>query len=222
MNSIELLNTVISSRISEVNICMPASIIEYDFKKQKARVQPALNYKYNDGSIVIIPDIFNVPVVHPASGGASITFPVSVGDNVLLLFSQKSLEEWLEKGEQVTPDDSRQNNLTDAIAIIGLMDFGKISNAKNDTDLLIKYKESEILVKKDGDLDIKATNINISGNNEVNITSTASLKLNSSSVVDLTATEIKINGILTINGVPYILHTHAGVMPGAGITGPVV
>ena len=147
INEIELLNTIISNKLADMNICMPAKIIEYDYTKQKAKVQPALNQRYNDGEVVKLPIIFNVPVIHPASGGASITFPVAIGDNVLLVFSQKSLEEWLQNGEQVTPDDPRQNDLTDAIAFLGLNSFNKISFAENNEDLLISYSGSKIRFK---------------------------------------------------------------------------
>ena len=225
IRNIELLNIIIANKIADMHICMPAKILEYDYTKQKAKVQPALNQKYNDGEVIELPAIYNVPVVHPASGGASITFPVNVNDTVLLVFSEKSLEEWLSNGEQVTPDDPRQNNLTDAIALLGLNPFSKTSPAANNTDLLIKYDGSEVKLKPSCVIDINATEGNITANN-VNITGdvditgdlTVSGKITGQNV-EATA-EVK-GATALIGGKDFATHTHSGVTSGSSNTGPV-
>jgi phage baseplate assembly protein gpV len=223
IRNIELLNIIIANKIADMHICMPAKILEYDYTKQKAKVQPALNQKYNDGEVIELPAIYNVPVVHPASGGASITFPVNVNDTVLLVFSEKSLEEWLSNGEQVTPDDPRQNNLTDAIALLGLNPFSKTSPAENNEDLLISYSGSKIRFKNSGAhlLQIEAENIEIIGAKEIKLTSTTEVKLTSTTEIKIEAPEIKLNGDVKINNQLYDNHTHTGVTSGPSNTGPV-
>ena len=243
ISNIELLNLAINNRLTDVNICMPGEIVSYDYTQQRAKVQPALNQKYNNGEVINLPIIHNVPVIHPASGGASITFPVNTGDNVMLVFSQKSLEEWLSSGEQVTPDDPRQNDLTDAIAILGLRSFSEPSPAGNNTDLLVKYDGSEIALKPNGEVNVKATEVNILGTNEVILNSNTEVRVNSPeialtastevSVTDpqvaliggtetsITAPQVNINGVLNINNNPYLGHTHSGVSSGTSNSGPV-
>ena len=228
IRNIELLNIIIANKIADMHICMPAKILEYDYTKQKAKVQPSLNQKYNDGEVIELPAIYNVPVVHPASGGASITFPVNINDTVLLVFSEKSLEEWLSNGEQVTPDDPRQNNLTDAIALLGLNPFSKISPAANNTDLLIKYDGSEVKLKPSSEIDISSTTINIIGSTEIKLNSSTEIKveapeikLNGSTEIKVEAPEIKLNGDVKINNQLYDNHTHTGVTSGPSNTGPV-
>lgn len=165
MNTSELINIIVANRIADMHICMPAKIIKYDYKTRKADVQPGINQKYNDGEVVVLPIIHNVPVVHPAAGGASIIFPVKIGDSVLLMFSEKSLEEWLQDGKQATPDDPRQNDLTDAIALIGLFPFSSPSPAENGADLLIDFSGSKIRLKPNGSLEIVSSDLNITNNN---------------------------------------------------------
>ena len=147
MNIVELLNTFLANKLAEVNICLPAKIVSYEYKTRKASVQPLLNQKYNDGEEVSLPVIHNVPVMHPSAGGASIIFPVDVGDTVQLTFSQSSLEEWLQNGKQVTPDDPRQNDLTDAIAQLGLKPFSEEVVAESADDMVINYDGSKITLK---------------------------------------------------------------------------
>lgn len=216
----EILNIIIANKIADMHICMPAKILEYDYTKQKAKVQPLLNQKYNDGEVIKLPIIHNVPVIHPASGGASITFPVNADDTVLLVFSEKSLEEWLSNGEQVTPDDPRQNDLTDAIALLGLNPFSRTSPAANNTDLLIKYAGSEVKLKPSSEIDVNSNTINIIGSNEIKLNSSTEIKVEAPEI-KLEATEIKLNGDVKINNSSYNLHTHSGVTSGSSNTGPI-
>jgi hypothetical protein len=225
MNTIELLNIVMANRIADMHICMPGKITEYDYTKQRAKVQPALNQTYNDGEEIVLPIIHNVPVIHPAAGGASITFPVNVGDNVLLVFSERSLEEWLNVGDKVTPDDPRQNNLTDAVAHLGLNPFSTTSPAANNTDLLIKYDGSEVKLKPSGIIDINATeanittpNLNITGDVDITGDVTISGKVTAANV-EATA-ELK-GATALIGGKDFATHTHSGVTSGPSNTGPV-
>jgi phage gp45-like len=48
------------------------------------------------------------------------------------------------------------------------------------------------------------------------------VKVETTGDIDLTGANINITGVLNINGVPYLTHTHSGVTVGAGSTGGVV
>lgn len=227
MNITELLNIIVSNRIAEMHICMPAKIISYDFATRKASVQPALNQKFNDDEVIVLPVIHNVPVMQPSSGGASVNFPVKEGNTVLLTFSERSLEEWLKDGKQVTPDDARQNNLTDAVAHIGLKPFSEISDAENNDDLLISFSGSKIRLKPDGVVEAEASEINLIADN-VNITA-PDVNIDASNVVvtgkltaaNLEATSEMKSATALIGGKAFATHTHSGVTSGPSTTGPV-
>lgn len=227
MNITELLNTIVSNRIAEMHICMPAKIISYDFTTRKASVQPALNQKFNDDEVLVLPVIHNVPVMQPSSGGASVNFPVKEGNTVLLTFSERSLEEWLKDGKQVTPDDARQNNLTDAIAHIGLNPFNVISAAENNDDLLIDFDGSKIRLKPNGvveaeaiEIDLIADNVNITAPH-VNIDATNVVVTGKLTAANLEATSEMKSATALIGGKAFATHTHSGVTSGPSTTGPV-
>lgn len=234
MTTYELIKSIISNELANLNFCLPAKIVKYEFKTRKATVQPLINQKFTDDEIVEMPLIHNVPVVHPASGGASITFPVDVGDTVQLIFSQKSLEEWLKDGKQVTPDDPRQFDLTDAIAHIGFKPFSEQVPAESAEDLVIDYDGSTITIHPEGVVDIDAEEINMAAptvnveSNAVNITAptvtmtsdnvNVSGKITAANIE--TAGEMK-SGTAVIGGKAFATHTHGGVTPGVGTTGVV-
>jgi hypothetical protein len=70
-----------------------------------------------------LPVIPRVPVVFPGANGFRVTFPIVAGDTVLLVFADRSIDAWLDRGVLVEPTDARSHDLADAIAIPGLRSF---------------------------------------------------------------------------------------------------
>lgn len=110
--------------LRNVRGALPGVIEDYDAATQTASVKPLLMEGYFDeagerkvDSLPVIPD---VPVVFQGAGDFSITFPLSRGDTVLLIFAGGSLDKWLQYGGEVDPLDDRRFDLSDAIAIPGL------------------------------------------------------------------------------------------------------
>ena len=139
-------------QLSAMHTCLPGEILSYDYTVQKASIQPLLNKVYTDGSIVTMPILNNVPVMFPRAGGASLTFPVVEGDTCLLVFTERSIDNWKGVGGIVSPEDPRKFDLSDAIAIVGLYPFSEISPALNNEDVLLTYKNSSITIKVTGDV----------------------------------------------------------------------
>jgi hypothetical protein len=124
---VEALNRLVKSHLRDLHVALPARVERYDLTKQEADVQPLIQDHYTDeeGQKVVftIPVIPSVPVVFPGAGGFRVTFPVLAGDTVLLVFSEASLDKWLQQGGLVDPGMTHRHNLSDAIAIPGLRDF---------------------------------------------------------------------------------------------------
>lgn len=155
LNLVQVMSQFIRASMDNVHTALPAVILDYDYKKQKAKVKPQVNKKFDDGIELELPVITGVPVIFPRAGGASLSFPVKKGDTVLVLFSERSLDEWLVKGKEVTPEDSRRFDLTDAIAIPGLLPFTEKSFADNNDDVLLKYGHAEFRITKNKKFTIK-------------------------------------------------------------------
>ena len=143
--------------LTAIHTALPGSIISYDYTTQKAVIQPLLNKVWSDGTTTPMPVLENVPVIFPRAGGASLTFPVVEGDTCLLLFIERSIDLWLTQGGQVNPDDPRKFDLSDAVAIMGLFPFSESSEAINNQDVLLTYKNSSITIKESGDIVINTS-----------------------------------------------------------------
>lgn len=150
---------LIRSELRSLHICTPARVESFDYANHKATVTPLLkrsNLKGVQSSFSPIPD---VPVVFPASGAASVTFPINAGDTVLLLFADRSLENWIDTGAEAATEYDRMFDLSDAIAIAGLFPNSHDSDAANNSDLQIKLGSQKITIKANGNIEIGASTL---------------------------------------------------------------
>lgn len=199
-----------------MHTCMPGTILSYDASSQMASVQPSLNRQQPDGREEKMPVVNNVPVVWPRSGGASMTFPVKPGDGCLLLFAERSLDEWKSSGGEVTPRDARRADLSDAVALMGFVHFGGGGGPSDAVE--IKMGGSTVTMK-DGEVtmdaptvNIKAPSTNIEGN--VSVTGNFTVQGGGGGAVNITSGTLLHNGVNIGN-----THKHSGITPGGGNTG---
>ncbi len=151
----DAMRQAIQFQLYDVHTALPGQVISYDYSAQKASIQPCLKKSYLDGTTQEMPILNNVPVIFPKAGGASLTFPVMPGDNCLLLFIERSTDLWKSVGGIVAPNDPRKFDLSDAVAIMGLMPFSENSLSENNEDVLLTYKNSNIRMKANGDIQIQ-------------------------------------------------------------------
>ncbi len=150
----------------DLHVCMPATIITYDYKKQMASVQPSFSNQYNDGTVSPLPIIYNVPVQWPSSGTGYTHFPLNKGDQITLHFSDKALDQWLSSGAVSQPNDSRTHHIADAIAVPGCRSFNKPLNVSNGTDAIVGLGNLEFRLKPNGHVQI-IQGLNTSGSLEL-------------------------------------------------------
>lgn len=140
----------VEARLFDLHTCLPAVVEKYNKAKQTVDVTPALKRKYESGDLVTYPVILNVPVAFPRGGKFSITHPIKPGDNVLLIFSERSIDVWKKSGGIVDPNDPRKFNITDAFAIPGGYPENKPVEGASDTNVRIVNDKSLIEMTEDG------------------------------------------------------------------------
>jgi len=166
---VEVMNTLASNIYDNTSVCMPGLVKTYDPALRQAEVQPLLNRAVfdEDGNEIQeeLPTIPAVPVVFPRGGTFYIVYPLQPGDNVLLVFADRSLETYmLSTGD--TPNDQidlRQHNLSDAIAIPGFFPTGKpILDTVAPTDLVVGKEAGPTIT-------VTTTQVDINGNFTVDL-----------------------------------------------------
>jgi len=151
------LKRAIHSVLEDVHVCLPGRIETYDHETQLADVKPLLKRKFKDGSESLeFPVCTSVPVVMPRTSSASLILPVKKGDYVMLLFSERAIGDWLQRGGIIEQQSERVFDLSDAIAIPGLYPSTVASPAPNANDLQIQNGDSKITIKAGGDIEVES------------------------------------------------------------------
>lgn len=209
-------------RLKELHTAMPGIVETFDSVAQTASVQPAIQrtFKTNDGEKEILiptdlPILINVPVIFPRGGGFSLTFPVAKGDECLLTFCERSIDNWHKFGTIKEPGAKRFHALSDATAFIGLSSLpNKIPNY-DATNVQLKKDDGSVFItlKANGDLEAHADgNVIIDADGDVKINAGGKATIDAATTCDITAPVINLNGLVNISGA-------ANLNGGAAITG---
>jgi hypothetical protein len=155
----------VDNRLKDLHTAIPGIVETFDPVTQLATVQPAIRRIFitrDAGNETLIPSdlpiLINVPVVFPRGGGFSLTFPVVKGDECLLVFCERSMDNWHETGEVKVPGARRFHSLSDATALVGLSSLpNKIPNY-DDTNLQLKRDDNSVVftMLTDGTAELKA------------------------------------------------------------------
>lgn len=189
----------IMSRINCHNI---GRILEFDSATQTCTVEMMQIKQFNDQFLIPAP-ITQVPLIILGAGGGHITMPNPEGTICLLLFLDRNIDNFMETGEQYTPDTSRMHDFTDCIA---LTTFTTLANPiqNYDEDAITIFNEGLIEeVEKLSYIKIYPNIIQIATADGANIALNDKVSINNSTQ-DLGALIqsllIACEGIATVNG----------------------
>lgn len=158
--NVEVIRAGIAAQLFELHVALPASIEKYDAAKQKIDAKPLLkrNVVLSDGSELLeeLPIITDVPVQFPRGGGFFTSLPLAVGDHVLLIFNERSIDKFTQgDGSDTDPTDVRMHDLSDAVAIPGFYPFSKsLADAHTGNMVLGKDGGAQIHIKPGGEIHI--------------------------------------------------------------------
>jgi hypothetical protein len=158
---------MINDAVSDIHTSLPAKINKYDAEKMRAEI--TLISKQNlEGEMVEIPPVLEVPVGFMKAGPFIIRPPFKKGDVVVVVFSEKAIDQLLISGKSEKVKYTRMHSIDDAIIVNSLqLESESDLNSSYTSDLLIENQEagSRIVMKANGDLLIET-------NGKVNATST--------------------------------------------------
>lgn len=154
------------------------------------------------------PLLVDVPIVYPGSSAFTITFPLVQGDEVLVIISSRCIDSWFQSGGVQPPPETRMHDLSDGFAIPGPRSQPRVVPGISSTNFQIK--------KADG-----TTLFDIAPNGDVTLMGdlifTGDLHIDG----DITSTgKVTADGEVQGAGIKLSTHTHSGVQPGGGTSGP--
>jgi len=159
-------------------------------------VKPVDKAKKTDGIEVEYPVFPKVPPFFLYGGVNNITFPLAVGDDVLLMINERSLDNWYNGLDNKAPLEYRMFDFSDSFALVG-----------------IKPKKKAFTIPKDGRTHQTGDTL-ATGNYEQigdytrvgNMTMTGNFTLNGNLIVNGNINVV--GGDLTVEGISFLNHTH--------------
>jgi hypothetical protein len=104
----------------DINCMLPAQIVSFDAAANTATVKLMVKRQLVDGTTITFPPIVDCPVVVMRGGGAWLEFPIAAGDDCIVLFADRSIDNWFTAGDVAVPDMSRAHAFSDAVVLIGV------------------------------------------------------------------------------------------------------
>ena len=116
----------------DIRVSIPGMVTAYNPADNTVSVQPTVM----DGQ-TRLPILQDVPVFFPGGGSVCMTFPVNIGDECLVIFSDTAIDNWFHSGEILPPHSRRRHSLSDGFALIG---FRSRAHAVEVTDDLFSIR----------------------------------------------------------------------------------
>lgn len=151
----ESFTRIINNALSDLHTSMPGVVVKYDHTNQKADIKPTIKRKLNNDQVLDIPIIPNVPILIPETDDFIMHYPIKAGNYVLLIFCERSIDNFITDGSETPPNDKRKHDLSDAVAIPFLKPFSEKSLAEDNKNFYLKFKNGELKITPTGEIVLK-------------------------------------------------------------------
>jgi len=111
----------------EINCVQVGKIKSYDSSNNTAKVTINVIRNLKNGNSLEYPELEDCPVFMLYGGTASITMPIQAGDDCLILFNDRCMDDWVLSGDVVAPTDRRIHSLSDGIVLVGVKSMADVS-----------------------------------------------------------------------------------------------
>lgn len=203
----------IRGMLAALNTCIPAIVDEFDASTQRVSATPAIKYKHisPDGEVTYIdyPKITNIPLAIQRGNGVMITYPIKQGDVCTLIFSQRSIDNFLLEGNIQKPYEG-ENPLTSTVRLMDMTDALCFPGVITNKEFISNYSTSAVELR------------NANGDVKVSLSPTVLTLTQGAANIELSGGKIKMSAsAVEINGKDWDTHKHSDTQPGTGTTGVV-
>lgn len=148
---------------AELWTSMPGIIREFNPGKRTCSVQVSLLMQERTprGEILPaeIPLLVDCPVVFPSGGGYCLTFPLSDGDECLVVFSSRCIDAWWQSGGVQPQAEFRMHDLSDGFVIPGPVSQPRRPSqgvAQDGVELRSNDGSSSVKISDSGEVTVKS------------------------------------------------------------------
>ena len=152
---VDLIKEIINDELRLTHTAIPAIVQTFNVDQKIVDVIPAIKRQYEDCEIVQLPLIKDVPIAYPQASNFALAFPLEKDDPVLLVFSERSIEQWKNRGGILDPGDVRKHDMSDAIAYPGI---NKLSTGLKPEAGKVKIQYHNGIISIDNSSEIRVEN----------------------------------------------------------------
>lgn len=188
----EAIRTAIDGLLWDLWVALPGTVQAYDRVKNICTIQPTVKIRYTnpqgDTSWLTMPLLTHVPVVYYCGGAFAVTTPIQVGDEALVIFSSRCIDNWWLSGGIQEQPEIRRHSLSDGFAFIGPRSQPNTIKNISDTSIQIRTMDGSAFIEltKDGKINLNAPGgVNVTGA----VTATGDGMFNGHSVTNHTHTD---------------------------------
>lgn len=156
----EIARVAATEALVDVHTSLPGIVKAFDPKTQTAKVQPAIMRLWRDGGWKPLPECVDCPVSFPRYGNFVITGPVSIGDEGLLKFSERSIDNWWAKGGVQEQSEMRMHDLSDGFFEPGYSSKGRVPSSIATDALEIRTLDGQTMFRLEPTAAISGTPTN--------------------------------------------------------------
>lgn len=142
---IESTRAALDGRQTAIWTAIPGFIVSVNYTAMTCVVQPTLSEimvdENGNQTTVTLPTLLDVPILYPSGGGFTMTFPLDVGDEVLIVFSSRCIDAWWQLGGVQQAMEARMHDLSDGFAIPGPKSSPNTLDSISSSHLQIRTKD---------------------------------------------------------------------------------
>lgn len=211
------LRTVLNAHRDEVmallRCALPGVIESFDDSKQSATVsvcvkaivfnqaQTSNNQLQFTPSVVDYPALVDVPVYTMGGGDGVITFPVAKGDGCLVIFGDRSIDDWFTTGAVTPPSSARMHDLSDGFALVGFRPWTAPVTDYDMDGVALRYGATKFKAKAGGAQVVADADFSATSTNGGVIAAKAKLDLHNGSTDAKTVLQAAVTALTSLNSV---------------------
>ena len=100
--------------------CVQVGKIEKVNNDQTVEIKIQFLRRLPDGKTAKYPLLVDCPYFVLQGGGAYIDMPIKKGDDCLVLFNDRNIDDWWDTGNVAVPADTRKHSISDGFALVGI------------------------------------------------------------------------------------------------------
>lgn len=130
--------------------CINVGIIQsFDASNMTAQVSFAIkkvqSIDENGGRVIVErPILVQCPIVVLSGGDSYVSFPISAGDECILLFNDREIDRWWSTGSAQAPQSPRAHDSSDAFALVGVRSLQNIISGYYEDGIRMQSGASKI------------------------------------------------------------------------------